>query len=74
MDATGGNGNNSPVWLIVDDNNDVDMDAMTDNLEDKISNLEKSDETPSYDNTTDDNIAKFEVAAKSKGSSFKSEK
>ncbi|GJR66397.1 hypothetical protein Tco_0012462 [Tanacetum coccineum] len=74
MDATGGNGNNSPVWPIVDDNNDVDMDAMMDNLEDKISNLEKSDETPSYDNTTDENIAKFEVAAKSKDSRLESRK
>ncbi|GKE41905.1 hypothetical protein Tco_1469189 [Tanacetum coccineum] len=74
MDATGGNGSNSPVWPIVDDNGGMDMDAMMDNLEDRILNLEKSDETPSSDNTTDENIAKFEVAAKAKGSSSKPKK
>ncbi|GJS66115.1 hypothetical protein Tco_0680679 [Tanacetum coccineum] len=73
MDATSGSGSNSPVWPIVDDNGAVDMDAMTDNLENRISNLEKSDETPSSDDTTDENIIKFEVAAKSKGSTSKPE-
>ncbi|GJT22065.1 hypothetical protein Tco_0892002 [Tanacetum coccineum] len=33
-----------------------------------------SDETPSSDDTTDENIAKFEVAAKSKDSTSKPEK
>ncbi|GKB25836.1 hypothetical protein Tco_0865237 [Tanacetum coccineum] len=33
-----------------------------------------SDETPSFDDTTDENIAKFKVAAKSKGSTSKPEK
>ncbi|GJZ54694.1 hypothetical protein Tco_0609579 [Tanacetum coccineum] len=54
------------------------MNATMDNLEDMISNLEKfdksSDETPYSDDTTDENIAKFEVAAKSKGSTSKPEK
>ncbi|GJR71980.1 hypothetical protein Tco_0084345 [Tanacetum coccineum] len=104
MDATGGRGSNSPVWPIVDDNNDVDMDATMDNLEDRISNLENvfaylknkkmverkknkpnkeiiinqsdkiSNETPSFDDTTDEDIAKFKVAAKSKDSTSKPKK
>ncbi|GJY74419.1 hypothetical protein Tco_0478850, partial [Tanacetum coccineum] len=53
------------------DNGAIDMDAMMDNLKDMISILEKydksSNETPTSDDTTDENIAKFEVAAKSKG-------
>ncbi|GKA30042.1 hypothetical protein Tco_0716287 [Tanacetum coccineum] len=51
---------------------------MMDNLEDRILNLEKSDkssdETPSSDDTTDENIVKFKVAAKLKGSTSKPEK
>nr|GEV59414.1 putative reverse transcriptase domain-containing protein [Tanacetum cinerariifolium] len=41
MDETGGSGSNSPVWPIVDENDVVDMNVVIDNLEDKISNLEK---------------------------------
>ncbi|GJQ92360.1 hypothetical protein Tco_0003499 [Tanacetum coccineum] len=99
-----------------DDNDVMDMNDKIDNLEDMISNLEKSDrssdEVPSsddtssdgpssdetyyddttkkpkttarkgptkellkwYDDTTDDNITKFEVAAKSKDSRLESRK
>ncbi|GJV65093.1 hypothetical protein Tco_1475921 [Tanacetum coccineum] len=41
MDATGGSGSNSPVWPIIDDNGFVDTNDTMDNLEDRISNLEK---------------------------------
>nr|GEY52507.1 hypothetical protein [Tanacetum cinerariifolium] len=40
MDASGGSGRNSPVWLIVDENGAVDMNDMMDNLEERIANLE----------------------------------
>ncbi|GKA61100.1 hypothetical protein Tco_0760507 [Tanacetum coccineum] len=82
MDTTGGSGSNYPlrsivVFFFINDNGAVDMSATMDNLEDRISNLEKSDkssdETPSSDDTTDENIEKFEVAAKSKGSTSKPE-
>ncbi|GKA54040.1 hypothetical protein Tco_0752989 [Tanacetum coccineum] len=92
MDATGGSGSNSPVWPIVDDNDAMDMNGTMDNLEDRISNLERvfayiknkkmlerkenkpNKETPSSDDTADENIAKFEVASKSKSSTSKPEK
>ncbi|GKE04453.1 hypothetical protein Tco_1396471 [Tanacetum coccineum] len=60
MGATGGSGSNSPVWPIVE----IDI------IQSDIS----SDETPSSDDTTDENIAKFEVASKLKSSTFKPEK
>ncbi|GJX23259.1 hypothetical protein Tco_0227704 [Tanacetum coccineum] len=40
MDASGGSGSNSPFWLIVDDNDAVDMNGIMDNLEERIANLE----------------------------------
>nr|GEV72224.1 hypothetical protein [Tanacetum cinerariifolium] len=40
MDASGGSGRNSHVWLIVDENGAVDMNDMMDNLEERITNLE----------------------------------
>ncbi|GJZ83858.1 hypothetical protein Tco_0649031 [Tanacetum coccineum] len=40
MDASGGSGSNSPVWLIVDENGVVDMNGTMDNLEERIANLE----------------------------------
>ncbi|GJZ08325.1 hypothetical protein Tco_0542608 [Tanacetum coccineum] len=86
MDATGGSGSNSSFWPIIDDNGGVYMDASMDNLEDRISNLEKldfvdevesdksSNETSFSDDTTDENIAKSKVAAKSKDSRLESRK
>ncbi|GKE29431.1 hypothetical protein Tco_1444815, partial [Tanacetum coccineum] len=40
MDASGGSGNNFPVWPIADDNGAVDMNSTMDNLEERIANLE----------------------------------
>nr|GEY90435.1 hypothetical protein [Tanacetum cinerariifolium] len=40
MDASGGNGSNSPVWPILDDNCAMDMNGTMDNLEERITNLE----------------------------------
>ncbi|GJY76711.1 hypothetical protein Tco_0481827 [Tanacetum coccineum] len=41
MDAASGSGSKSHVWPILGDNGIVNMNATMDNLEDKISNLEK---------------------------------
>nr|GEX17167.1 hypothetical protein [Tanacetum cinerariifolium] len=76
---------------LLDDNGTVDMNGTMDNLEDRISNLEKvfaylktkkmierkknqpNKETPSSDDTADENIAKLKAASKSKGSTSKPE-
>ncbi|GJR79356.1 hypothetical protein Tco_0150141 [Tanacetum coccineum] len=40
MNASGGSGSNSPVWMIVDDNGAVDINVTMDNLEERLANLE----------------------------------
>nr|GEV35213.1 hypothetical protein [Tanacetum cinerariifolium] len=84
MDASGGSGSNSPVWPIVDNNSIVDMNGTMDNLEERIENpemvfaylknkkmLERQENKP---NRADEDIAKLEVASKSKGFTSKTNK
>nr|GEU32111.1 hypothetical protein [Tanacetum cinerariifolium] len=83
MDETDGSGSISPIWLIVDDNVVMDMDATMDNLEERISNLEnvfaylknkKMLKRKENKPNKDENITKFEVVAKLNGFTSKPEK
>ncbi|GJS17558.1 hypothetical protein Tco_0412030 [Tanacetum coccineum] len=84
MDASGGSRSNSPVWPIIDNNGAVDMNGTMDNLEERIANLEmvfsylknkkmlkRQENKP---NKADEDIAKLEVASKSKSSTSKPNK